>query len=205
MSASSDNAARPAAVLDFTPDVTWAARSRWAYRDVMEAARLWRLCWMLGWLDIKLKYRGSVLGPFWLTLSTAVMVAAMGGIYATLFRMNLHEYLPFLTLSLVLWGFVGAVVNEGCNSFVQQETMIRSERMPYTVYAVRIVLRLNFAIAWSSRLASFSICCHRYVVESLGGDKYALVVGLAHSPALVQICGDDSDHAHLAPHNLENV
>ena len=141
MSASSDNAARPAAVLDFTPDVTWAARSRWAYRDVMEAARLWRLCWMLGWLDIKLKYRGSVLGPFWLTLSTAVMVAAMGGIYATLFRMNLHEYLPFLTLSLVLWGFVGAVVNEGCNSFVQQETMIRSERMPYTVYAVRIVLR----------------------------------------------------------------
>ena len=47
-----------------------------------------------------------MLGPFWLTLSTAVMVASLGLLYATLFRMNLHEYLPFLALSQVLWGFL---------------------------------------------------------------------------------------------------
>lgn len=112
-----------------------------AWRDVRDAASLWRLCWTLGWLDIKLRYRGSLLGPFWLTLSTAIMVAAMGGIYATLFHMNLHEYLPFLVLSLVLWNFLGALVADACTGFLQAEGMIRSLRMPYALYAGRLVIR----------------------------------------------------------------
>ncbi len=77
-------------------------RSRKAARDLREAAALWRLCGTLAWLDIKLRYRGSLLGPFWLTLSTGVMVGSMGVIYAGLFKINLHDYLPFLALSLVL-------------------------------------------------------------------------------------------------------
>lgn len=141
MSASAPATQRPAPTLEFTSDATWGARNRMAWRDMAEATSLWRLCWALAWLDIKLKYRGSMLGPFWLTLSTGVMVGAMGVIYATLFHMNLKEYLPFLALSLVLWGFAGSVVNEGCTSFVNAEALIRSERMPYTVYATRIVLR----------------------------------------------------------------
>ena len=141
MSGNLHSAARAVAVLDLHPDVTWAARFRFARRDVAEAARLWRLCCILSWLDIKLRYRGSLLGPFWLTLSTAVMVGAMGSIYATLFHMDLHDYLPFLTLSLVLWGFIGALVNDGSNAFLAAEGTIRSERMPFTIHAVRIVLR----------------------------------------------------------------
>jgi lipopolysaccharide transport system permease protein len=147
MSATVQHAARAAATLDLTPDATWAARHRLAWRDLREAALLWRLCATLSWLDIKLRYRGSMLGPFWLTLSTAVMVGAMGGIYATLFRMNLREYLPFLALSLVLWGFVGTLVTEACTGFTQAEGMIRSVRMPYILYAVRIVLRNLLVLA----------------------------------------------------------
>ena len=112
-----------------------------ALSDVREAATLWRLCWTLAWLDIKLRYRGSVLGPFWLTLSTAVMAGAMGVIYASLFKMDLHAYLPFLVLSLVLWGFLGGLVGDGSVAFTASESMIRSVRMPFTLYAVRIVLR----------------------------------------------------------------
>ncbi len=128
-------------MLELSPDPTLAARQRLAAADLRGAARLWRLCWTLAWLDIKLRYRGSLLGPFWLTLSTAIMVAAMGGIYAALFHMNLHEYLPFLALSLVLWNFFGGLVAEACQAFTVAESMIRSVRMPFTLYAARIVVR----------------------------------------------------------------
>ena len=127
--------------LDLTPDAAFAARQRTVLRDLSDCARLWRLCWSLAWLDIRLRYRGSMLGPFWLTLSTAVMVASMGVVYALLFRMNLHEYLPFLALSLVLWGFLSQLVGDGCGTFTDVEGMIRSVRMPFTLYAARIVLR----------------------------------------------------------------
>ena len=141
MSAALQTVARGANSLELTPEPTLAARHRMALRDLFGAWRLRRLCWTLAWLDIKLRYRGSMIGPFWLTLSTAIMVAAMGGIYAALFHMNLHEYLPFLTLSLVLWGFLSTLVAEASLGFTASEGMIRSVRMPFTLYAARIVVR----------------------------------------------------------------
>ena len=118
-----------------------------AVRDLREAFLLWRLCWTLGWLDIKLRYRGSILGPFWLTLSTAVMVGAMGVVYGTLFKMNLRDYLPFLVLSMVLWGFLATLVADACAGYTSAENMIRSVRMPFLLYAARIVLRNVWVLA----------------------------------------------------------
>src|SRR5579871_3736448 len=131
----------PGAVMDIGAEDRRDARWRHAAGDLRGGFALWRLGVTLGWLDIKLRYRGSVLGPFWLTLSTAVMVAAMGGIYAGLFKMDLHEYLPFLVLSIVLWGFLGALVGDASVGYTASEGMIRSMRMPFTLYAARIVLR----------------------------------------------------------------
>jgi lipopolysaccharide transport system permease protein len=41
----------------------------------------------------------------------------------------------------VLWNFLGTLVNDGCQGFTSVEGMIRSMRVPYTLYAARIVLR----------------------------------------------------------------
>jgi len=133
------------AVMEFVAHLPLAARHRLAVDDLREGMRLWRLFATLGWLDIKMRYRGSILGPFWLTLSTAVMVAALGLLYSTLFHMNLHEYLPFLALSIVLWNFLSALVGDACICFTQAEGMIRSVRMPYFLYAGQIIVR-NFLV-----------------------------------------------------------
>ncbi len=117
------------------------ARQVAAIRDVRDTAGLWRLCWTLAWLDIRLRYRGSMLGPFWLTLSTATMVVAMGLVYSVLFRMPLVDYMPFLALSLVLWAFLQSTVVEAGGAFTAAEGMIRAQRMPYMVHGVRVVLR----------------------------------------------------------------
>jgi lipopolysaccharide transport system permease protein len=124
-----------------------AERQRLAITDLADAGKLWRLALTLGWFDIRLRYRGSMLGPFWLTLSTAVMVAALGILYSKLFKMELHDYLPFLALSLVLWGVLSTVISEACVCFTSAEGMIRSMRMPYTVHALRIVIRNLIVLA----------------------------------------------------------
>ena len=129
------------AVLDLSADQSWADRNRAAWRDVREGLSQWRLVWALAWLDIRLKYRGSLLGPFWLTISTGAMVGAMGILYAVLFRLDLRDYIPYLGLSLVLWGFGAALVADACTVFTSSEGTIRSVRMPFTLYAARIVVR----------------------------------------------------------------
>jgi len=137
----------PAGQLDISAEDSRNAWHRLAWRDVLDGLGLWRLGLTLGWLDIKLRYRGSVLGPFWLTISTAVKIGAMGVIYAILFHIELRGYLPFLALSLVLWTALGDLVGDACNTFLQSEHVIRSMRMPYFVHAIRVVVRNVITLA----------------------------------------------------------
>jgi lipopolysaccharide transport system permease protein len=128
-------------VLDLRGDRSRAALRGLAVRDVVDGLRLWRLAVRLGWLDIKLRYRGSMLGPFWLTISTAVMVSALGVLFATLYHMDVRDYLPFLALSQVLWGFLSTLVGDGCTCFTSSEPLILSIRMPLSVHALRVLVR----------------------------------------------------------------
>lgn len=130
---------RPVLLLD--ANASAASRNAMALRDMRETAQLWRLCWTLAVLDIRQRYRGSILGPFWLTLSTALMVVSMGIVYSVLFGLHLREYMPYLALSLVLWAFLGTLTVEACGTYTSAEGMIRAMRMPYALHAVRIVLR----------------------------------------------------------------
>ena len=96
---------------------------------------------MLGWHDIRKRYRRSVLGPFWLTLSMAVLVGSLGLVYGTLFQLDLQGYLPFLSVSLATWTLIAAILNEGCLSFVELEPLIKNVRIPMSVHVLRILWR----------------------------------------------------------------
>ncbi|MFL5254228.1 MAG: ABC transporter permease [Rhodopila sp.] len=133
--------------LDLKADLSIASRHRLAVDDLRRGLDLWRLAWALGWLDIRLRYRGSMLGPFWLTISTGVMVGALGVLYSTLFKMDLASYLPFLALSQVLWGFLASLVAEACTCFTDAEGVIRSVRMPFFVFSVRTLIRNIIVLA----------------------------------------------------------
>src|SRR5213080_4845234 len=54
--------------------------------DFSSGFALWPLWLRLGWNDILQRYRRSVLGPFWLTASMAIMVISLGVLYAELFN-----------------------------------------------------------------------------------------------------------------------
>jgi len=99
----------------------------------------------LGWHDIRQRYRRSVLGPFWFTLSTMMMVGVLGILYSTLLNQEITEYLPYLGIGLVVWQYLSACVNEGSTAFIGAGYLIKQIRMPMTVHACRVVWR-NFVI-----------------------------------------------------------
>ncbi|WP_237214359.1 ABC transporter permease [Falsiroseomonas oryziterrae] len=112
-----------------------------ALDDLRSGLSRWRLAAALARLDIRNRYRGSVLGPFWMTLSTAIMVTGIGLLYSTLFRMSLREYLPFLAVSLLVWNTISQIVSDACTSFISSEGVIRQMPLPYTVHVLRFVFR----------------------------------------------------------------
>lgn len=122
-------------------DRGWAQRCQLAVTDLKDGFRLWRLVWTLAFSDIKLRYRGSALGPFWLTISTGVQIGAMAFLYGDLFHTDIHSYLPYLAVSLVLWGYLNLLIADGCTCFTQADALIKGTRMPFTIHAARSVVR----------------------------------------------------------------
>ncbi len=112
-----------------------------AWKDYSSGVKLYSIWSMLAWQDIRQRYRRSVIGPFWLTISTAIMVAALGFLYAGLFRQNIHSYLPYLAIGLIVWGFISTVLNEACTVFVSVEGMLKQLRLPLTAHVSRMVWR----------------------------------------------------------------
>lgn len=112
-----------------------------AWNDIWQG---FRQSWFWGALamqDIKLRYRGSMIGPFWITLSMAIMVVAMGLIYSKLFHQDIASYLPFLTTGIIIWSFIAGQINEGSQTFISTQGLIQSVPLPFSVHAYRQVAR----------------------------------------------------------------
>jgi ABC-2 type transport system permease protein/lipopolysaccharide transport system permease protein len=145
-----------------------------AWRDLADgAAKSW-MWTALALQDIRLRYRGSVLGPFWLTISTVVMVAAMGMIYSTLFHMAIATYLPYLTIGLIIWQFISTVITEGCETFLRADSVIQQIPIPFSIHAYRLVCRNLLVLAHSFViipivLVIFRQSIHWRVVEAVAG------------------------------------
>lgn len=118
----------------------------------MAAARIWGT---LGWHDIKQRYRRSMIGPFWFTLSTAIVSVVLGILYSTLFQSEIAVFLPYIASGLVIWQYLGTTMTESCEVYHSAGYLIKQIRLPLTIHAGRMVWR------------NFLIFCHGFPVVFL--------------------------------------
>lgn len=109
--------------------------------DFFQAVKKNHLALMLGWQDIKQRYRRSKLGPFWITISMAVMIGMIGIVFGQVLNMPMQEYLPYLATGMILWTFFSTSVTEGSNSFIDSQGMIRQLCIPLSIYPMRVLWR----------------------------------------------------------------
>lgn len=103
--------------------------------------KIFGLAVMLGWQDVRQSYRRSALGPFWLTIGMAVQILTMGLVFGLIFKAEISEYVPFLATSIIFWGLISSSINDGCNTFISSEAMIKQLNLPQVQYVVRTVWR----------------------------------------------------------------
>lgn len=109
--------------------------------DIIAAVKRHSLVGMLGWQDVRQRYRRSALGPFWLTISMGVMIGTIGIVFGKIFKSPMQEFLPFLAIGMILWNFVSAVVMEGCAGFISAEGIIKQLPLPMFVHILRMMWR----------------------------------------------------------------
>lgn len=104
-----------------------------------------RFFWLsLVHMDLRTRYRGSVLGVGWSLLQPLAMTIILCAVFRHLFRMPLVDYAPLLLIGLAFWAFVTSVVMTGCNCFHQAEPYIRQYPAPLAIYPLRSTLGALF-------------------------------------------------------------
>ncbi len=109
--------------------------------DIAAAAKRYSLVGMLGWQDVRQRYRRSAVGPFWLTISMGVMIGTIGIVFGQIFNSPMKEFLPFLAAGMILWSFIATTVTEGCTSLIAAESIIKQLPIPLFVHVLRTLWR----------------------------------------------------------------
>lgn len=120
---------------------TPSANALKALEDILAAFINWRIWLLLSWQDIRMRYRRSILGPFWITLSVAVTIYTMGFLYGKLFKLDLSYYYPFLAIGLLTWNLILGLITDGANCFIEAESFLKQMKLPYLSFIFRMISR----------------------------------------------------------------
>ncbi|WP_444979975.1 galactan export ABC transporter permease subunit Wzm/RfbD [Lolliginicoccus levis] len=115
---------------------------RRAIEDLRTGLAQRELWWVLGWQDIKQRYRRSVIGPFWITIATGVQAVAMGLLYSVLLEVDLRMFLPHVTVGLIVWAMIQGAIIDGAEVFIKNEGLIKFLPSALSVHVYRLTWRL---------------------------------------------------------------
>lgn len=95
----------------------------------------------MAWFETKLSYRGSKLGPFWITISMTIFVLAMTVVYGKLFHQDVESYLPFLLCGLLNWYLMSNLVIRASDLFLSSTSFITQIKVPFFVYVFKLIAK----------------------------------------------------------------
>jgi ABC-type polysaccharide/polyol phosphate export permease len=169
------------------------SQTQLALDDLVMGIKSWWLWSTMAWQDTRLRYKGSVLGPFWLTISMGLMVTALGVLYSAIWKHDITDFLPFLALGVLFWNLISSLISDGTQAFIKAESILLQVKMPLTVHAMRSVVRnfiifLHNCVVGAAVLVFFSVPQSLYSLVSLIGLVLILLNGFWFTMLMGMMC-----------------
>jgi ABC-type polysaccharide/polyol phosphate export permease len=111
------------------------------WKDLTDGFLKFQLWGRIGWLDVKRRYRRTVIGPFWSSATLALYIFAVGIVGAGLWHQNINDYLPYLCSGMIVWTLISTIINEACTLFILGHALFRNVSFEYSILAYALVWR----------------------------------------------------------------
>ena len=112
-------------------------------RPARTSAQVYRQSlWLLTSRDLRVRYTTSVLGYVWSVLDPLVMAVIYWFVFTQIVDRTIGEapYIVFLLAGLLPWMWFNGAVGDMTRAFIKDAKLVRSTRIPRTVWVTRIVL-----------------------------------------------------------------
>lgn len=118
-----------------------------ALAEMSAGLRSWRTSYLLALQDIQLRYKRSLLGPFWISAALLATILALAYVLAPVFQTDFVSYISFIGTGLLAWNLIVALINESCTSVTEHTELLQNVRLPLSVIAGRIAIRNSIVFA----------------------------------------------------------
>jgi lipopolysaccharide transport system permease protein len=95
--------------------------------------------------EIKLRYRKSLLGPFWLAISNAIYIVILGFLWSNLINNERQDFFKYFAISQLFWVWISSQITDSCELFIRNERLINQLNIPLQFYVLKDVLK-NFFV-----------------------------------------------------------
>jgi ABC-type polysaccharide/polyol phosphate export permease len=134
-------------------------------------------------MDLRIRYRGSLLGIGWSLLQPLAMTVILCAAFARIFKAEITYFGPFLMVGLAFWNYLVNVAIQGCHCFKQAESYIKQYPSPLAIYPLRTALGFAFHFLLALGLALLLTASIR------GFSAYAPLLSLLPTVLLLVVLG----------------
>ncbi len=111
-----------------------------ALRDLSRGVRDIHAWSLLAWDDVVARYRRTLLGPLWITLSHGIFVGALAIAFSVIFGQELASYFVYLAAGITIWLLISNTLMDGPHIFVRARGLLFSYDLPASIHVLRTVL-----------------------------------------------------------------
>jgi lipopolysaccharide transport system permease protein len=119
------------------------------FEELVDGAYKWRVWHLLGVRELRHRYARSKLGQLWLTLSTAIMIGALGSVWSLLWHQPVRELMPFFGIGLIMWTYMAQVLIECTAVFISHSNLYRNQKMNFSVSVYSVIYKNTLMLTHS--------------------------------------------------------
>lgn len=138
-----------------------------------------------------IRYRRTALGPIWLLAGPALFLVIIGSLYGIIGNHDPDEFIPHLTVGLVYWAFISAIITQSPNVFTANRAFLlqgslKLEEIIFTSLAenfimfchqliliIVVLIIFNSSIDWNVLLA-----IPGFVLALINGYYFSFILGI---------------------------
>lgn len=95
----------------------------------------------LAYFDIKSRFSGSILGPFWILINVLILSSSVATIYSQLLNVSFVEYFTYVSLGFATWWMIVNTINESTEVIINNRLLILNSNFSLHLIWLRLLLR----------------------------------------------------------------
>tara|TARA_B100000925_G_C21999564_1_gene470589 strand:- start:1420 stop:2199 length:780 start_codon:yes stop_codon:yes gene_type:complete len=99
----------------------------------------------LGYVDVKLKYRRSLFGPWWLTISTLIFIIMLSFLWSKVFSYESDDFLLYFSIGFIIWLWISNQLIEASNGYGPYQGIIKQIKVNPILFTLRMNIK-NFIL-----------------------------------------------------------